>query len=53
MKRDEFGTYLSVGEDGLITDIEVDPTHPALQNTCMEVFVLQTGAADARWWIAA
>ena len=41
MKRDEFGTYLSVGEDGLMTDIEVDPTHPALQNTCMEVFVLK------------
>ena len=30
-----------MGDDGLITDIEVDPTRPALQNTAMEVFVLK------------
>ena len=41
MVRDEFGSYLSVSENGLVTDIEVHPTHPNTTNTSMEVFVLK------------
>ena len=41
MRRDEFGTYLAVDEDGMVADIEVDPTHPTYDCTGMEVFVLR------------
>jgi glucose-1-phosphate adenylyltransferase len=41
MKRDEFGAYLSVDESGNVTDFEVEPTHPSLENTFMEVMILR------------
>ena len=41
MKRDEYGTYINVGEDGRVTDIEVEPTHPNLDYTYMEVVVMK------------
>ena len=41
MQRDEHGVYLSVGENGAVTDVEVEPTHPSLENTYMEVAVMK------------
>ena len=41
MKRDEYGTYLTVAEDGTVTDIEVEPTRPNLELTYMEVVVMK------------
>ncbi len=41
MQRDEHGTYLNVGENGVVTDIEVEPTHPSLECTYMEVVVMK------------
>ncbi|MGN1370236.1 MAG: glucose-1-phosphate adenylyltransferase subunit GlgD [Aristaeellaceae bacterium] len=41
MKRDEYGTYLSVDEKGTVTDIELEPTHPSLDLTYMEVVVMK------------
>ena len=39
MKRDEYGTYLSLDKSGNVIDLEVQPTHPAYDNTYMEVLV--------------
>ena len=41
MRRPEYGTYLDVNQDGMITDIEIDPTKPQYQNTSMEVFLVK------------
>ena len=41
MQRDEYGTYLSVDENGDVTDVEVDPTHPRLPNTFMNVLMIR------------
>ena len=41
MQRDEHGTYIAVGEDSVVTDIEVEPTHPNLDLTYMEVVVMK------------
>ncbi|MDO4484361.1 MAG: glucose-1-phosphate adenylyltransferase subunit GlgD [Clostridia bacterium] len=41
MIRDEYGTYLKVDEDGKVTDIETQPTHPHYENTFMEVFIMK------------
>ena len=41
MKREEYGTYLNVAEDGRVTDIEVEPTRPSLAHTYMEVVVMK------------
>ena len=41
MLRDEHGLYLAVGEDNMVTDIEVEPTHPNLDLTYMEVVVMK------------
>ncbi len=41
MKRDEYGTYIKVAEDGTVTDIEVEPTHPNHEMTYMEVVVMK------------
>lgn len=41
MLRDEFGTYIAVDEDGNVTDMEVEPTHPTLGNSFMDVMVLK------------
>lgn len=41
MKRDEYGTYINVDADGNVTDMEVEPTHPTLENSYMEVMVIK------------
>ena len=41
MRRNEFGTYLSVDSNNMVTDIEVEPTRPHLECCGMEVFVLK------------
>ena len=41
MQRDELGCYLAVDESGTVTDMEVDPTHPNLPLTSMEVVVMK------------
>ena len=41
MKRDEYGTYLSVGKNGEVLDLEVQPTHPSYENTYMQVLVIK------------
>ena len=41
MLRDEYGTYLAVDEEGKVTDLEVEPTHPTLENSFMDVMVLK------------
>ena len=41
MKRDEYGTYIAVDEGGVVTDMEVQPTHPTYDNTYMQVFVVR------------
>lgn len=41
MLRDEYGTYIAVDESGKVTDMEVEPTHPTLENSYMEVMVLK------------
>ena len=41
MQRDEHGVYLSVDENGGVTDVEVEPTHPSLEMTYMEVVVMK------------
>ena len=41
MLRDEYGTYMSVDAEGMVTELEVEPTHPSLENTFMEVMVLK------------
>ena len=39
--RDEYGTYLKVAENGTVTDIEVDPTHPTYDLTSMDCIILK------------
>ncbi len=41
LMRDEMGSYLKVAEDGKVTEMEVEPTHPTLPNTFMEIMVLK------------
>ncbi len=41
MRRPEYGIYFDVNKDGIITDVEIDPTRPQYENTCMEVFLLR------------
>jgi glucose-1-phosphate adenylyltransferase len=41
MRRDEYGTYLSVDESGNVKDLEVQPTHPTYENTFMQVLVIK------------
>ena len=41
MRRDEYGTYISVNEAGIVTDMEVEPTHPSYENTFMRVLVMR------------
>ena len=41
MQRDEFGSYLTIGEDGTVVDMEVEPTHPNLECTFMDVMILK------------
>ena len=41
MRRDEYGTYISVAENGDVTDMEVEPTHPNCPNCYMQVMVIK------------
>ena len=41
IQRDEFGTYMQVAEDGRVTDIEVDPTHPGYDLSFMDVIIMR------------
>ncbi len=41
VRRDESGTYLELDENGNVTDLEVDPTHPGYENTYMQVMVVR------------
>jgi glucose-1-phosphate adenylyltransferase len=41
MKRDEYGTYLSLDNSGNVTDMEVEPTHPVSDITYMQVLVVK------------
>jgi len=41
MRRPEYGIYFDINADGMITDVEIDPTRPRYENTCMEVFLLR------------
>lgn len=41
MRRPEYGIYFDINAEGMITDVEIDPTHPRYENTCMEVFLLR------------
>ena len=40
IKRDEYGSYITVTEDGKVTDMEVEPTHPSLECCFMDVLVM-------------
>jgi glucose-1-phosphate adenylyltransferase len=40
MRRPEYGIYFDVNAEGMIADVEIDPTKPRYENTCMEVFLL-------------
>ena len=41
MRRPEYGTYFDVNENGVVTDIEIDPTKPQYENTSMEVLLMR------------
>lgn len=41
MIREEHGTYVSVDEQGIVKDLEVDPTKPSYSITSMDVFFLK------------
>ena len=52
MKRDEHGTYIAVDENGAVCDIEVEPTHPSLEATYMEVVAPLPGGQGCGSWPA-
>ena len=39
MRRDEYGSYISLDENDNVIDIEVEPTHPTYDKTFMQVLV--------------
>lgn len=41
MLRNDFGTYLEIGEDNLVTEVEVEPTRPSYDNVYMQVMLLR------------
>lgn len=41
MQRPEYGTYIDLDQDGLVTDIEIDPTEPRLPYTFMDAMILR------------
>lgn len=41
IKRDEYGSYITVAPDGTVTDMEVEPTHPSLEGCFMDVIVMK------------
>ena len=44
LKRDEYGAYISVDENGLVTDMEVEPTTPSLECCAMDVIIMKREA---------
>ena len=40
LRRPEYGTYLDVDENGMVTDLEIDPTNPRYENTCMDTLFI-------------
>lgn len=43
VRRNEFGAYLQVDESGRVMDMEVEPTHPTLECTFMDIMILKRG----------
>ncbi|MBP3652369.1 MAG: glucose-1-phosphate adenylyltransferase subunit GlgD [Clostridia bacterium] len=41
MQRANYGAYLDVDADGVIRDVEVDPTKPKYENTSMDIFLMK------------
>ncbi|MBN1777611.1 MAG: glucose-1-phosphate adenylyltransferase subunit GlgD [Clostridiales bacterium] len=41
MQRSEYGVYLGIDEQGMINDLEIDPTKPRYENTSLEVTLLK------------
>lgn len=41
MQRDEYGSYIAVSDNGDVTDMEVQPTHPNYDKCYMQVFVIR------------
>ena len=41
MQRANYGAYLDVDADGMIRDVEVDPTKPKYECTSMDVFIMK------------
>lgn len=41
MRRDEYGTYIAVDDNGNVTDMEVEPTQPTLECSFMDVLLLK------------
>lgn len=41
VRRNESGMYLAMNEEGVITDMEIDPTTPTRENTAMEVCLMK------------
>ena len=41
MQRANYGAYLDVDDDGMIRDVEVDPTKPKYECTSMDVFIMK------------
>lgn len=44
MQRDEYGAYISVDSNGRVTDMEVEPTHPNLPLSFMDVMIMKREA---------
>ena len=40
MLRPEYGTYFDVDENGMIVDVEIDPTKPRYENTSMDALLI-------------
>ncbi|MDD3411027.1 MAG: glucose-1-phosphate adenylyltransferase subunit GlgD [Eubacteriales bacterium] len=41
MQRPEYGTYFSLDEDGMVADVEIDPTRPRYDCASMGVFFMR------------
>ena len=41
IRRDEYGTYISVDENNNVTDMEVEPVEPSLECCAMDVMVMK------------
>ena len=41
MQRSEYGAYLGIDDQGMIVDLEIDPTKPRYENTSLEVTLMK------------